>query len=75
MKPTSSRLPGIIAVTKNMHQSLIRRFKFVRDPLASNFDGIYIASTFLTPAYRGLLEDTQLALAKDYITDLIKEDN
>ena len=58
-----------------MQQSLITRFKFVRDPFASNFDGIYIASTFLTPAYRGLLEDTQLALAKDYLTDLIKEDN
>lgn len=74
MKPTPSKLPGVIAVAKNMQQSLTTRFKFVWDPFVSNFDGIYIASTFLTPAYRGLLEDTQLALAKNYLTDLMKED-
>ena len=59
-----------------MQHSLTRRFKFVWDPFASNFDRIYIASTFLTPAYRGLhvLEGTQLGLAKDYLTDFMKED-
>ena len=77
MKPTSStsKLPGVIGVARTMHQSLTTRFKFVWDPLASNFDEIYIASTFLNPAYRGLLEDTQLTLAKDYLSDLMKEDN
>lgn len=74
MKPTSST-SGVIGVAQNMHQSLTTRFKFVWDPLASNFDEIYIASTFLNPAYRGLLEDTQLTLAKDYLSDLMKEDN
>ena len=74
MKPMPSKLPGVIAVAQNMQHSLTRRFKFVWDPFASNFDKIYIASTFLTPAYRGLLEDTQLGLAKGYLTDLMKED-
>ena len=74
MKPTPSKLPGVIAVAQNMLQSLTTRFKFVWDPFSSNFDGIYIASTFLTPAYRGLLEDSQLGLAKGYLTDLMKED-
>ena len=60
-------------VAHNMQHSLTRRFKFVWDPFASNFDRIYIASTFLTPAYRGLLEDTQVGLAKGYLTDLMKE--
>lgn len=60
MKPTPSKLPGVIAVAQNMQQSLTTRFQFVWDPLAINFDGLYIASTFLTPAYRGLLDDSQL---------------
>ena len=47
---------------------------FVWDPFGSNFDGIYIASTFLTPAYRGLLEDSQSGLVKGYLTDLMMED-
>jgi len=72
MKPSSQKLPGVISVARIMYQLLTARFKFVWDPLASNFDGIYLASTFLNPAYRVLLEDTHLALAKEILVDLMK---
>ena len=61
MKPTTSKFPGIIAVAQKMSQSLKRRFQFAYDSLTTAFDGIYIVSTFLNPAYRSLLEGSQLS--------------
>jgi len=38
MKPALSKLPGITAVAQKMSQSLKRRFQFVYDILAADFD-------------------------------------
>ena len=56
-----------------MQKALNVRFKFAIDPLATNFDGIYIASTFLTPAYRGLLDASQSSKAKEFLTEMMTD--
>lgn len=56
-----------------MEKALGERFRFVTDPLNSDFDCIYIAATFLTLAYRGLLNTFQIEQAKEFLLDLMKE--
>ena len=40
---------------------------FIIDPLDSDFDSIYMAATYLTPAYRGILDTFQTEQAKDFL--------
>ena len=58
-----------------MQKVLNARFKFVTDSLNSDFDSIYITATYLTPAYRGILDAFQTEQAKDFLLDLMKEDH
>lgn len=58
-----------------MQKALNRRFKFVIDSLHSDFDGIYTAATYLTPAYKGILSSSQTEQAKRFLLDLMKKDD
>ena len=54
-----------------MLKALTTQFKFVVDPSATYFDGLYVASTLLNPAYRGLLDTNQISHAKKFLKELI----
>ena len=56
-----------------MQKALNRRFKFITDCLHSDFDGIYMASTYLTPAYKGILSSSQISEAKRFLLELMKQ--
>ena len=58
-----------------MQKALNARFKFIIDPLDSDFDSIYMAATYLTPAYRCILNTSQTKQVKDFLLDLMKEDD
>ena len=58
-----------------MQKALDARFKFIIDPLDSDFDSIYMAATYFTPAYSGILDTSQTKQAKDFLLDLMKEDD
>ena len=45
------------------------------DSLSTDFDGTYIASIFLNPGYKSLLEGSQLTVAKEFLNGLIKMEN
>ena len=50
---------------------LKRRFQFVTDPAAPNFDPVYVASTLLSPPYRKFLNSAQEVKAKYFLLELM----
>ena len=58
-----------------MQKALKTRFKFIIDCLHSDFDGIYMAATYLTPAYKGILSSSQTEQAKLFLLDIMKQED
>ena len=54
-----------------MLKALTIQFKFAIDPSATCFDGLYVASTHLNPAYKGLLYTAQISHVKKFLKELI----
>ena len=50
-----SKVHGVGSISVRMLIDLKRRFQFVTDSAAPNFDPVYVASTLLSPPYRKLL--------------------
>ena len=40
-----------------------------------HFDGIYMAATYLTPAYKGILSSSQTEQAKLFLLDIMKQED
>ena len=66
MKQQTSSLPSIF-LAATIHRVLNNLFRLVTDTSAPNFDGVYVTSTLLNPAYRGLLNENHIAKAKDLV--------
>ena len=62
----TSSLPSVFLAARSMHRVLNTQFRFVTDTSAPNFDGVYVTATLLNPTYRGLLNENQIAKAKDF---------
>ena len=73
INPSSSTLPSVITVARKMLKSLSARFKYILDPNDQGFDAIYMTATFLTPAYRSLLEESLVDQAVVFLLGLMKE--
>ena len=73
INPSSLTLPSVITVAHKMLKWLSARFKFILDPNDQGFDAIYMTATFLTPAYRSLLEESQVDQAVVFLLVLMKE--
>ena len=61
-----------MGIAKKMLQELQERFKHTTDPTSDNFESLLVTTTFLNPAYRDILTDTQTGAAKDYLLGLCK---
>lgn len=61
---------GLIALSQKTLDDLNRRFRFVSDPFADNFDPLYVAATLINPSYRGLLDYAQVQQAKKFLLDM-----
>ena len=59
---------GVSTIATKMLSDLNRRFQFICNPEAQDFDPLYVTSTFLTLPYRGLLEPSQVLEAKMFLT-------
>lgn len=59
-----------LTIAKKMLEDLKRRFLYVTDPDDSKFDAIFVTATFLNPAYKMILEDTQMCAAKEFLKQL-----
>lgn len=64
---------GLSTLARKMLSDMDRRFEFVQAPTSSQFDPLYITSTFLALPYRGLLDESQTSVAKTYILQLMKK--
>ena len=53
-----------------MLEDLKRRFLYVTDPGDTKFDPVFVTATFLNPAYKAILEDTQICAAKEFLKRL-----
>lgn len=61
---------GLCLVSCNMLEDMERRFGFMLNPTEANFDPLFITSTFLSPTYRELLSNEQVAAAR---SNLLKQ--
>ena len=52
-------------VAKKMLEDLKERFLYVTNPDDTKFDPIFVTATFLNPAYKEILEDTQIQAAEE----------
>lgn len=60
-----------VRVARKMQTDIERRFQFVISPYSSAFDPLYVAATFLNPAYKGVLDEQQVLKAKQYLLTLM----
>ena len=67
----TSKTIGVGAVSKKMLLDLNKRFEYVTNPKADNFDSLYVASTLLNPPYRRLLDSKQVHEAKQLLLKLM----
>lgn len=73
--PQKCQMGGSIAkVAKKMKDDLTKRYRFVVNPDASDFDPIYVAATFLNPPYRELLDEEQKCKAEEFLLELMNKD-
>ena len=68
-----AKTPGLSSIAHKMLYELKRRFAFVCDPQAMDFDSLYVASTLLNPPYRKLLNDFKQQKTKKFIIHLMKK--
>ena len=54
---------------------LNKRFEYVTNPKADDFDPLYVASTLLNPPYRRLLDGKQVHEAKTFLLKLLVSKN
>ena len=66
---------GISQIANTMLCELVRRFRYATDPTASDFDPLYVTSTFLNPSFRFILSKNQIASARAHITQIMKTVN
>ena len=64
----ATKRAGVFTIATKMLSDLNRRFQFICNPEAQDFDLLYVTSTFLTLPYRGLLESSQVLEAKMFLT-------
>ena len=64
---------GVAMMANKMLTDMKKRFQFITDTNSESFDPIFVASTFLNPAYRGVLSSEQVQKAKLFIKQLIME--
>jgi len=62
-----SKVHGVGSISGKMLIDLNRRFHFVTDPAAPNFDPVYVA--LLSPPYRKLLNSAQEVKAKCFLLE------
>ena len=67
-----SHVTGIVLVVSNMQRELERRFEYITNPLATNFDPLFVMCTYLNLGYRDVLNDDQVAAAKRNLVKLIQ---
>ena len=66
-----SKVHGVGSISERMLVDLKRRFQFVTDPAAPNFDPVYVVSTLLSPPYRKLLNSAQEVKEKCFLLELM----
>ena len=71
----ATKRAGVSTIATKMLSDLNRRFQFICNPEAQDFDPLYVTSTFLTLPYRGLLESSQVLEAKMFLTCEMKRDS
>ena len=66
---------GISQIANTMSCELVQRFRYATDASVSDFDPLYVTSTFLNPSFRDILNMNQIASARTHITQIIKTVN
>lgn len=59
---------------KDLKEEMKKYFKFVLDANFSDFNPLYIAATYLDPFYKLTLDEEMTEIAKDFILELVKEE-
>ena len=57
----------LVQVATAMQRELEQRFEYIINPLATNFDPLFVMCTFLHPGYKDILSDDQEAAAKCHL--------
>ena len=64
----ATKRAGVSTIATKMLSDLNRRFQFICNPEAQDFDPLYVTSTFLNLPYRGIVESSQVLEATMFFT-------